>query len=157
MKNFIYALFAFFVFNSCQSETTVDSIPEVEAAKMEFVSTPDAIHYYAVVLTGLTGSNNSFPTGLKEQFSEYHNSNFADSKLRISNIYLGDDKMPMLVIRRFQTETEANDYHQKFVQDTKSLFQNDWEMKSFPISHINYRTLLKSKSAAGYLKYYQNK
>lgn len=154
MKNFAYALLSISLLLACKSETTVESIPEIEAAESEFSSTPDALHYYMVALTGT--SDGSILPSLKEQLSEYNKTNFPDSKMRISNIFLGEKKNPIIVVRRFQNEAEALDYHQKFTQDTKSFFQNDWEMKSFPISQINYRTVLKTKTIENYWKYYQS-
>jgi tetratricopeptide (TPR) repeat protein len=107
----------------------------------------DKLHYMIVVF-----DNKINLARAKADVSDYHKKFHNLDKLRISNIYLGDaeNRVPIIVIRRFKDKTEAMNYYDGVQKNMKEYLSMDVEFSLYAVSQNNYRQILKNKSVAGY-------
>jgi tetratricopeptide (TPR) repeat protein len=89
--------------------------------------------------------------------SDYNRTYHSLDKLRISNVYLGQNNdVPVLVLRRFKDKNAAMGYFngvQKNNDDFIDLDDTSYQM--FPITQSNYREVLRNRSVDGYLEFFQ--
>lgn len=144
-------------FSACQSnEETLDVAPV-------FMQQNDSLHYVLVKVKSIpiadqteeAGSSAAEVQQLRENLSELVKLDEA-AKLRVSLIYFEQEeniKEPILVIRRFQNLETANRY--RLVLEEK-MSSNPQIEAILPIAQVNYRTVLKEKSLAGYQNYFKD-
>jgi len=60
----------------------------------------------------------------------------------------------MVVIRRFKSQDKAMNYYEGIVKNSESFLPVGVEYEIYPITQNNYRTILKSKSLAGYKEFF---
>jgi hypothetical protein len=94
-----------------------------------------------------------------KQISEnYHRKYHKLDNLKISNIYLGnteEDRIPILVIRRFQNKDEAMRYYDGAVKNEKDFLSIDIKYKLYGVATNNYREILKQRSMDGYDSFFR--
>jgi len=89
----------------------------------------------------------------KANVSDYNQKFHRPQRLTISNVFLGnnaDDRIPMLIIRRFKDREEAMKYHDGVRQNQGELGQSSTNYDIFAISLNNYREILRAKSIEAY-------
>lgn len=111
---------------------------------------PEKLHYFLVLLTG--GEEISL-NDAKAAISNYNSEFNKLAKLRISPVSLGDQ--PMVVIRRFKSQEKAMTYYNGITKNAESFLPAGVEYEIYPITQNNYRTVLKSKSLAGYREFFE--
>jgi len=111
---------------------------------------PKKLHYFIVLITG--GEEISLNEA-RAAISNYNTEFNKLAKLRISPVSLGDQ--PMVVIRRFKTQDKAMTYYEGITKNAESFLPAGVEYEIYPISQNNYRTVLKSKSLAGYKEFFE--
>jgi len=111
---------------------------------------PKKLHYFIVLITG--GEEISLNEA-KAAISNYNTEFNKLAKLRISPVSLGDQ--PMVVIRRFKSQDKAMTYYEGITKNAESFLPDGVEYEIYPISQNNYRTVLKSKSLAGYREFFE--
>lgn len=117
----------------------------------KYIFEENKLHYMLVILDK-DADMNSAKIGVSDYNRKYHNLD----KLRISNIFLGgaEDKLPMIVIRRYKKMSDAMVYYEG-VQKNSADFLPGFEYTIYPVTQNNYRTILKEKSLAGYDEFFQ--
>jgi outer membrane protein assembly factor BamD (BamD/ComL family) len=108
------------------------------------------LHYMLVILDK-DASMNDAKIGVSDYNRKYHNLD----KLRISNIFLGgaDEKIPMIVIRRYKKMKDAMTYFEG-IQKNSGDFLPGMKYTVYPVTQNNYRTILKEKTLAGYDEFF---
>lgn len=113
----------------------------------------DKLHYVIIVFHEDISLNDA-KIAVADYNSKYHKL----QKLRMNNIYLGtgDDKLPIIAIRRFRDKNEAMDYYNT-VQKNKRDFLDEakFHYELLPIAQDNYRELLKSKTVDEYSVFFE--
>jgi len=127
--------------------------PALEALDGEspFKVEENKLHYMLVVLDKDVNMNDA-KIGVSDYNRKYHKL----EKLRISNIYLGgvEDKIPMIVIRRFKKKDKAMTYYDGISKNSGD-FLPGFNYTVYPVTQNNYRTILKEKSLAGYDTFFE--
>ena len=108
------------------------------------------LHYFIVLITG--GEEYSLNQA-KADISNFNTEFYKLQKLRISPVSLGDQ--PMVVIRRFKSQDKAMNYYDGISKNSESFLPAGVEYEIYPITQNNYRTILKSKSLAGYKEFFE--
>ncbi len=116
----------------------------------KYKAEPDKLHYFIVLITG--GTDISLNEA-KAAISNYNTEFNKLAKLRISPVSLGDQ--PMVVIRRFKSQEKAMTYYEGITKNAESFLPEGVQYEIYPITQNNYRTVLKSKSLAGYKEFFQ--
>ncbi len=129
-----------------RTETTKSD--PAEAGKYKVA--PKKLHYFIVLITG--GTEISL-NDAKAAISNYNTEFNKLAKLRISPVSLGDQ--PMVVIRRFKSQEKAMTYYEGITKNAESFLPEGVEYEIYPITQNNYRTVLKSKSLAGYKEFFE--
>ena len=111
---------------------------------------PSKLHYFIVLITG--GTKISLNEA-KAAISNYNTEFNKLAKLRISPVSLGDQ--PMVVIRRFKSQDKAMTYYEGIIKNAESFLPEGVAYEIYPITQNNYRTVLKSKSLAGYKAFFE--
>jgi len=134
---------------SDQASITNESKPDPgEAGKYKVEA--EKLHYFIVLITG--GTEISLNEA-KAEISNYNTEFNKLAKLRISPVSLGDQ--PMVVIRRFKSQDKAMTYYEGITKNAESFLPEGVEYEIYPITQNNYRTVLKSKSLAGYRAFFE--
>lgn len=117
-----------------------------------YVYEPDDKHYIVVVFEG----NINLETA-KVQISDYHLKYHKLDKLRVSNIYLGDNesRTPVIVVRTMDNQQKAMEYLRSTEANKQDFLSADFKYRVFPISQNNYRQMLKNKVVDGYPEFFQ--
>lgn len=117
-----------------------------------YVYEPDDKHYIIVVFEG----NINLETA-KVQISDYHLKYHKLDKLRVSNIYLGDNesRTPVIVVRTMDNQQKAMEYLRSAEANKQDFLSADFKYRVFPISQNNYRQMLKNKVVDGYPEFFQ--
>jgi tetratricopeptide (TPR) repeat protein len=95
----------------------------------------------------------------KIKVSDFNEKYFKSDRLRISNIYLGetaDDRLPILVLRKFKNKTEAMKYYASAQKNSRDFIPANVKFEVFPITQNNYREVLREKSVNGYRAFFQS-
>lgn len=122
-----------------------------EGEESKFTFEENKLHYMLVILEK-DASINDAKIGVSDYNRKYHNLD----KLRISNIYLGgaDNKVPMIVIRRYKKMAEAMTYYNGIAKNSGD-FLPGFKYTVYPVTQNNYRTILKEKSLDGYDEFFE--
>jgi tetratricopeptide (TPR) repeat protein len=95
----------------------------------------------------------------KIKVSDFNEKYFKLDRLRISNIYLGesaDNRLPILVLRKFKNKAEAMKYYNGSQKNSKDFISSDVNFEVFPVTQNNYREVLREKSVDGYRAFFQS-
>jgi tetratricopeptide (TPR) repeat protein len=123
-----------------------------------FKFAPDQQHYIMVVLQTEGGASPTQLPMAKARVSDFHMAFYKTERLRISNIFLGDqeNKLPILVIRRFENKDAAMDYYDTVQRNTSEFLDpNEFSYTVVAVSQDNYRQLLKNRSTEGYWPFFE--
>ena len=110
------------------------------------------LHYLLIVFDRPDANLND----AKVSVSEYNKKYAKLERIRITNVYLGNEtKMPVLILRRFKNGKAAMDYlNNARDREQEFLDAGKFGYDLFSISQSNYRELLKQRSADGYREWY---
>ncbi len=87
------------------------------------------------------------------QLSNYNLKYHKLDRLRINNLYLGNDqeqRLPMLIVRRFKDKAEAMKYYEGATRNTSEFIDPAQDYSLFAVNQENYREILRSRSISGY-------
>ncbi|MDX1666942.1 MAG: tetratricopeptide repeat protein, partial [Saprospiraceae bacterium] len=113
----------------------------------------DQLHYILVALYDDANFNQS-----KVSVSDYNQKYHRLDKLRIANVFLGEDeesRLPVIVVRRFNDKAEAMTYYRGVMQNRNDFLDRSVNYDIFAISQENYRQVLRSRSLNGYEQFFQ--
>ncbi len=111
------------------------------------------LHYVIVVLKGKADLGKA-----KGDVGKYHRKYFKNESMRVSNIYLGqsqEDRIPIIVIRRFKGKDKAMTYYDGVKKNEKDFLGINFKYDIYPITQNNYRQILKERSLAGYPEFFE--
>lgn len=117
------------------------------AKKSKFKNNPAEPHMVVVSVSGKDAN------GIKNQISNFNNSNFRESKLQITNSALKQKQM--MLIRSFKNDADAIRYYKALKADTslKNSIENN-QGRTYIISNSNFRVLFKDKNEDAYFNYF---
>ena len=117
----------------------------------QFKKEDDKLHYVLVALQGSDVKLSQARTDLSDYHLQYHKLD----KFRIASIFLGsgEERVPVLVVRRFKNAADAQTYAQG-AQANQKDFLSDFQNEIFIITQNNYRQVLKDKNLEGYRAFY---
>jgi outer membrane protein assembly factor BamD (BamD/ComL family) len=113
------------------------------------------LHYILIAFTDPSADLNTS----KIKVSDFNEKYFKSDRLRISNIYLGetaDDRLPILVLRKFKNKTEAMKYLAASQKNSRDFIPTNVKFEVFPITQNNYREVLREKSVNGYRAFFRS-
>jgi tetratricopeptide (TPR) repeat protein len=113
----------------------------------------DKLHYVIVVFHEDVTLNDA-----KIAVADYNGKYHKPQKLRMNNIYLGsgDDKLPIIAIRRFRDKKEAMDYYNTVQKNNQDFLDEEkYVYELLPIAQNNYRELLRSKTVNEYRVFFE--
>ncbi len=114
----------------------------------------EKIHYALVVIN----DQNIKLTDAKIEVSNYHRKYHKLDKLKISNIFLGQNSdTPILVIRRFKGKAEAMDYYTGIKKNKEEYLKVTSKYQYFVINQYNYRQVIKLKSIDDYVSFFNRR
>ncbi len=118
-----------------------------------FKVSPDELHYLIVVFEDQDVKLNDAKIAVSEYNQKYHKLD----RLRITNVYLGQDNdLPVLVMRRFKTGEDAMSYFNGSREhEDEFLDPGRYGFKAYAVSQSNYREILKARSVEGYEGFFQ--
>ena len=111
------------------------------------------LHYVIVVLEGKSDLGKA-----KGDVGKYHRKYFKNESMRVSNIYLGqsqEDRIPIIVIRRFKGKDKAMTYYEGVKKNEKDFLGINFKYDIYPITQNNYRQILKERSLEGYPEFFE--
>ncbi|MBC6995967.1 tetratricopeptide repeat protein [Neolewinella lacunae] len=93
----------------------------------------------------------------KVAVSEFNNKYYKLDRLRVTNVYLGDNNStPVLVLRKYLTGTEAMQYFQTAREkEQEFLDAGKYSYDLFAVSQSNYREVLKARSIEDYKPWFR--
>ena len=112
----------------------------------------DKLHYVMILLKGEDVKLSAARTTL----SDYHLSYHKLDKFRIASIFLGtgEDRVPVLVVRRFKDFAAADSYVQGAGRNAGD-FLDGFDYEIFPVTQNNYRNVLKDKQMETYREFFE--
>jgi tetratricopeptide (TPR) repeat protein len=119
----------------------------------KYVVEPSKVHY--IILT--FDDKNVSLTSTRNSISDFNADYFGTSRLRSSNISLGakaEDKVPIIVVRRFNNKEKAMEYIDTLDKNGKENMAGIG-FKAYAVSQSNYRTILKDKKMGAYPDFYE--
>ena len=119
-------------------------------ATSNFKVEPEKSHYFLAALT--KGANMS---KAKANVADYNGEFHRLDKLAIGNVYMmsSGEQTPVIVVRRFKSQEEALNYYAG-AADKKEGFIAESAFTPLIISQTNYREVLRSKSFAEYVDFF---
>ncbi|HKK77127.1 MAG TPA: tetratricopeptide repeat protein [Saprospiraceae bacterium] len=123
-----------------------------EQAQGNFRLNDNQVHFVIVAFDPSINLNTA-----KANVSDYNQKFHRPQRLTISNVFLGnnaDDRIPMLIVRRFKDRTEAMKYHDGVQQNSNDFLETNADYDLFAISLNNYREILRSKSIESYQTFF---
>jgi|GEM_PF-6268287 len=147
------------ILSACQSNEDPVSVAKESPI---FVEQTDELHYVLIKVKsmpienveGVQSAADSELTKLREKVNSIIKED-SEAKLRASFIFFEKDektKDPILVVRRFNNLTSANNYRK--ILEEKTIGESEIE-SIMPIAQANYRKVLKEKSLSSYQSYFQ--
>jgi tetratricopeptide (TPR) repeat protein len=119
----------------------------------KYIVEPSKVHY--IILT--FEDRNISLTSTRNAISDFNSDYFGTSRLRSSNISLGakaEEKVPIIVIRRFTNKENALEYIDALDKNGKENLKGI-SYRAFAVSQSNYRTILKDKNMGAYPDFYE--
>jgi tetratricopeptide (TPR) repeat protein len=135
-------------------ETTAALPGGAAEAIKDFKLEDDKLHYVVIVFPDQDVDLNAAKIRVSDYNEKYHKLD----RLRISNIYLGRDannRLPILVLRRFKNKEEAMKYYDGVNLNNKDFLDEQTGYEVFPITQNNYRQILKDKAVDNYRIFFQ--
>ncbi|WP_421949220.1 tetratricopeptide repeat protein [Phaeodactylibacter xiamenensis] len=134
---------------------TTTSLPAGAKEEIEaFTQEDDKLHYTIIAFKDKEVSL----TDAKVKVSDYNEKYHKLDRIRISNIYLGttaDDRIPILVLRRFKDKQDAMKYYNGVQRNKSEFVDGGVEFELFPVTQNNYREILKQRKIDGYRLFFQ--
>ena len=124
------------------------------AGSRGFKESFDELHYLLIVFDKPDINLND----AKISVAEYNNKYNKLDRIRITNVYIGknDEKLPVLILRRFKTGEAAMSYlSNAYEQEQEFLDAGKFSYDLFAVSQSNYREVLKLGSAEEYRDWYR--
>ncbi len=123
------------------------------AAGTGFKESMDEIHYVLIVFDDAQAKLND----LKVELEDYNQKYNKLDRLRATPIFIGsDNETPVLVMRRFKSGREANEYYQTARKNSGEFLAGSGQhFKVYPVSQTNYREILKARSFEGYEEWFR--
>lgn len=108
----------------------------------------DELHYLLVVFRETKTDLNTAKIKVAEYNKKYHEL----SRLRISNVFIGEgNSVPLLVLRRFKGKSEAMEYFDGVQRNSADFIDPATvPFDLYAVSQSNYRTIIKARSVEGY-------
>ena len=125
-----------------------------EQAQGNFRLNDEQVHFVIVAFDPSINLNTA-----KANVSDYNRKFHRPQRLTISNVFLGnnaDDRIPMLIVRRFKDRAEAMKYHDGVQQNSGEFIEGNTNYDIFAISLNNYREILRSKSIESYKTFFSD-
>ena len=119
----------------------------------KYTINPGQVHYVLIVFNGPV---NLFEA--KMAVSNYNQTYHKVDKLQISSLFMGptpQDRLPMIIVRRFENMGESMKYYQSFMQQASDIMTEGKDYQVFTASLDNYRTMLRQKSLDGYPAFFE--
>ena len=94
----------------------------------------------------------------KIALSDFNKKYNRSQRLSISNVFLGtnsDNRIPMLIVRRFKNSSEAMSYYDGAVKNAQDFVKEEVNYDVFAISLNNYREILRSKVVEPYKSFFE--
>ena len=135
-------------------ETTASLPGGAEEALKNFKVEEDKLHYVIIVFSNFEIKLNDAKIKVSDYNQKYHKLD----RLRISNIFLGqsaEDRLPILVLRRFKNKAEAMKYYSGTKLNSKDFLEEKMGFEVFPITQNNYRQILKDKAIDNYRIFFE--
>jgi tetratricopeptide (TPR) repeat protein len=133
-------------------ETSASLPGEIPESVSEFKLEEEQLHYIIVAFK----EDSHFNDG-KIAISNYNLKYHKLDKLRISNVYLGNEvetRVPIIVIRRFNNKNEAMMYYKGAHANGKEFLDPKISFEMFAVSQNNYREILRAKSLESYREFF---
>ena len=130
-----------------------DGADNESGTKSLFKYDEEDLHYVIVVLEGKADLGKA-----KSDVGNYHRKYFKNESMRVSNIYLGqtqEDRVPIIVVRRFKGAAKAMAYYNGIKKNEKDFLGINFKYKVYPITQNNYRQVLKERSLDGYSAFFE--
>lgn len=127
------------------------SEPEASGA---FTVNQQDLHYILIVFESAEVDINT----AKNKVSDYNRTFHDLARLRISNVYLGqNNNIPVLVLRRFENQADAMVYYNGISKNSSSFVDvAAFPHKVYAISQSNYREVLKARQLEGYEVFFRD-
>ncbi len=129
------------------------NLPTSEGQVGNYKAADDQLHYVIVVFKNKVSLNDA-KVGVSDYNTKYH----SQDKLRMNNIYLGtgDNRHPIVAIRRFKDKADAMDYYDGVQKNKKDFLDRDtFDYELLAVGQSNYRELLKSKNLEDYRTFFE--
>lgn len=113
----------------------------------------NALHYLLVVF-----NTDVRLTDIQNEMSDYNKKYYQLEKFRYSQMFLGrnvQDGIPVLVVRRFKNKQEGMKYYEAISNSRDEFVKSTSDFDLFLVSQNNYRSILRSKSLAGYRSFFE--
>lgn len=151
MKQLIMLLFISLFLANCQSDQTSDvlgasTVKSQAITGDEYQSFDDELWYVILTTTEEKLQSNR---ELLKKFNEENG--YVERKASGIFLGVGKNKIPLIVMRRFASKSEAEAYSQKIKEN--KIGENIQE--ALPIGQANYRLLLKNKNLQEYQTFYK--
>ncbi len=120
----------------------------------QYKAEDEDLHYVLIVFKDPNVDLNAVKVGV----SDFNEKYFKLDRLRISNIYLGEtaeNRLPILVLRRFKNKTESMKYYNGTKQNSRDFIDSSVEFEVFPVTQNNYREVIKEKSVDNYRVFFE--
>jgi len=124
-----------------------------EQTSDKYTIDPDQVHYLLLAFNGSVNLHEA-----KIAVSNYNRVYHKLDQLQISHVFLGptpQDRLPMIIVRRFENMGESMKYYQSFMQQASDIMPEGTEYQFFTASLDNYRTMLRQKSLDGYPAFFE--
>ena len=128
-------------------------LPAGEGQVGNYTIEDDQLHYVIAVFKNDVSLNDA-----KVAISDYNSKYHGQDKLRMNNIYLGtgEDRYPIVAIRRFKDKADAMDYYDGVQKNSKDfLDKKTFDYELLAVGQNNYRELLKSKNLDDYRRFFE--
>lgn len=131
------------------------SLPGGAAEEQQvFALNETQVHYMLILFDDANVDLNAAKIDVSDYNEKYHK----NQRLRISNIFLGDDaksRLPLLVLRRFKDQAEAMSYYDGVIKNAENYVDDSMRYEIFPVTQDNYRQILKEKSLTNYKTWFE--
>lgn len=115
---------------------------------------PYSTHYVTVITYNLPEVQH---INFKVSVSEYNKKNFKTDRLQMGDALLSiEDNSQIILIRKFENEAKALEYHKRVVADREEFSSNVGQTYDvLVISQTNYRKMLSERSAVAYRSFFE--
>ncbi len=137
-----------------QTSASLPAGAKEELKKFKFEE--NKLHYIIVAFDSKDIDLNQSKISVSDYNEKYHKLD----RIRISNLFLGikvEDRVPILVLRRFKDKAEAMAYYNGVQNNRKEFMKGqDIEFDVLPVTQNNYREILKERSVDNYRLFFKD-